>query len=79
VIDGKKRIIQAPTEGARSGVDTATFAEGDVWGMDILIASGTDGKVGDVPVVPRPVEVHAFVPLGQASPRLSYFSVSKGQ
>lgn len=45
VIDGKKRIIQAPTEGARSGVDSATFAEGDVWGMDILIVSGTDGKV----------------------------------
>lgn len=45
VIDGKKRIIQAPTEGARSGVDSATFAEGDVWGMDILVVSGTDGKV----------------------------------
>ena len=46
VIDGKKRIIQAPTEGARSGVDTVSFAEGDVWGLDILITSGTDGKVG---------------------------------
>lgn len=46
VIDGKKRIIQAPTEGARTGVDTVTFAEGDVWGLDVLITSGTDGKVG---------------------------------
>lgn len=62
VIDGKKRIIQAPTEGARSGVDTAAFAEGDVWGMDILITSGTDGKVGDAPVVARFVEVHALLP-----------------
>ncbi|KAF8312526.1 proliferation-associated protein 1 [Clavulina sp. PMI_390] len=49
VIDGKKRIIQAPTEGSRSGVDSATFADGDVWGMDILIASGTDGKAKQAP------------------------------
>jgi len=49
VIDGKKRVIQAPTEGSRSGVDTATFAEGDVWGMDILITSGTDGKARQAP------------------------------
>jgi len=49
VIDGKKRIIQAPTEGARSGVDTVTFAEGDVWGLDILITSGTDGKARQAP------------------------------
>jgi len=49
VIDGKKRIIQAPTEGSRSGVDTATFAEGDVWGMDLLITSGTDGKARQAP------------------------------
>ncbi|KAF9520917.1 hypothetical protein BS47DRAFT_1286724 [Hydnum rufescens UP504] len=45
VIDGKKRIILNPSEGSRSGVDTATFAEGDVWGMDILITSGPEGRV----------------------------------
>ena len=45
VIDGKKRIILNPTEGSRTGVDSATFAEGDVWGLDILITSGSDGKV----------------------------------
>jgi len=49
VIDGKKRIIQAPTEGSRSGVDTVTFAEGDVWGLDVLITSGTDGKARQAP------------------------------
>jgi len=49
VIDGKKRIIQAPSEGSRTGVDSATFAEGDVWGMDILIVSGTDGKAKQAP------------------------------
>ena len=27
------------------GGGTGVVAEGDVWGMDILIASGTDGKV----------------------------------
>jgi hypothetical protein len=46
VIDGKKRIIQSPSEGSRSGVDSATFAEGDVWGLDVLIVSGSEAKVG---------------------------------
>ncbi|KAF8754224.1 Proliferation-associated protein 1 [Rhizoctonia solani] len=45
VIDGKKRIILNPTPELKSGLDTATFAEGDVWGIDILVASTDDGKV----------------------------------
>ncbi|KAG8685444.1 Curved DNA-binding protein (42 kDa protein) [Ceratobasidium sp. 394] len=44
VIDGKKRIILNPTPELRSGLETATFAEGDVWGIDILVASNEDGK-----------------------------------
>ena len=45
IIDGKKRVILNPSGGSRSGVDSATFAEGDVFGMDILIVSGTEAKV----------------------------------
>lgn len=45
VIDGKKRILLNPSEGARTGVEACTFAEGEVWGMDILVTSGSDGKV----------------------------------
>ncbi|CAE6426894.1 unnamed protein product [Rhizoctonia solani] len=45
VIDGKKRIILNPTPELKSGLDTATFAEGEVWGIDILVASNDDGKV----------------------------------
>lgn len=79
MIDGKKRIIQAPTDGSRSGVDTATFAEGDVWGMDILITSGTDGKVDDVWAVPDFLIGSFLISLGEASSGLSHFSVSKVQ
>ena len=49
LIDGKKRIILNPPEGARTGVDTCTFEEGEVWGVDILITSGSDGKVRSWP------------------------------
>lgn len=45
VIDGKKRIILNPSPELKSGFDTVTFAEGDVWGIDILVASTEDGKV----------------------------------
>ncbi|KAG9123548.1 Curved DNA-binding protein (42 kDa protein) [Ceratobasidium sp. 392] len=44
VIDGKKRIILNPTPELRSGLDTATFSEGDIWGIDILVASTENGK-----------------------------------
>ena len=45
VIDGKKRIILNPTEAQKRDFEAATFAEGEVYGMDVLIASNEDGKV----------------------------------
>lgn len=45
VIDGKKRIILNPSEAQRREFESATFAEGEVYGIDILISSGEDGKV----------------------------------
>ena len=45
VIDGKKRIILNPSEAQKRDFETATFAENEVYGMDILISSGEDGKV----------------------------------
>lgn len=45
VIDGKKRIILNPSETQKREFEAATFAEGEVYGMDILISSGEDGKV----------------------------------
>ena len=45
VIDGKKRIILNPSEQQRRDFETVTFAENAVYGVDILISSGEDGKV----------------------------------
>src|SRR6266404_295829 len=45
IIDGKKRIILNPGEGQRKDFETVTFAEGEVYGIDILVSSGEDGKV----------------------------------
>lgn len=45
VIDGKKRIILNPNESQKREFETATFAEDEVYGIDILISSGEDGKV----------------------------------
>ena len=45
VIDGKKRIILNPSEQQRRDFETVTFAENEVYGVDILISSGEDGKV----------------------------------
>ncbi|KAF9073459.1 peptidase M24, structural domain-containing protein [Rhodocollybia butyracea] len=44
VIDGKKRIILNPSEGQKRDFEAATFAEGEVYGIDILVSSGEDGK-----------------------------------
>ncbi|KAF8969219.1 peptidase M24, structural domain-containing protein [Flammula alnicola] len=44
VIDGKKRIILNPSESQKRDFEGATFAEGEVYGIDILISSGEDGK-----------------------------------
>ena len=45
VIDGKKRIVLNPSEAQKREFETATFSEGEVWGIDILVSSGEDGKV----------------------------------
>jgi len=46
VIDGKKkRIILNPSDGQKRDFETVTFAEGEVYGVDILVSSGEDGKV----------------------------------
>ncbi|KAF9525650.1 peptidase M24, structural domain-containing protein [Crepidotus variabilis] len=44
VIDGKKRVILNPTEGQKRDFEAATFAEGEVYGIDVLISTGEDGK-----------------------------------
>ena len=45
VLDGKRRIILSPNEAQRKEVDTITFAENDVFGMEILVTSSEEGKV----------------------------------
>jgi hypothetical protein len=45
VIDGKKRIILNPNESQRRDFETATFAENEIYGIDVLVSSGEDGKV----------------------------------
>jgi len=45
VIDGKKRIVLNPSEAQKREFETVTFAEGEVWGIDVLVSSGEDGKV----------------------------------
>lgn len=44
VIDGKKRIILNPDAGQKTGFETAIFAEDEVYGIDVLVSSGEDGK-----------------------------------
>ena len=45
VIDGKKRIILNPSEQQKREFETITFAEDEVYGIDILVSTGEDGKV----------------------------------
>ncbi|EKM58365.1 uncharacterized protein PHACADRAFT_252626 [Phanerochaete carnosa HHB-10118-sp] len=44
IIDGKKRIILNPSESQKREFEAVTFAENEVWGIDILVSSGEDGK-----------------------------------
>ncbi|KAG9314983.1 peptidase M24, structural domain-containing protein [Chiua virens] len=44
VIDGKKRVILNPTETQKRDTETIVFAEDEVYGIDILVSSGEDGK-----------------------------------
>ena len=48
VIDGKKRIILNPSEAQKRDFETVTFAEDEVYGIDILVSSTEDGKVHPV-------------------------------
>ena len=45
IIDGKKRIVLNPSDSQKREFEAVTFAEGEVWGIDILVSSGEDGKV----------------------------------
>lgn len=45
VTDGKKRILLNPSPELRRDHETATFEEGEVYGVDVLIVTGADGKV----------------------------------
>ena len=45
MIDGKKRIILNPSEAQKRDFEAATFSEGEVYGVDVLISTGEDGKV----------------------------------
>lgn len=44
VTDGKKRIILNPSSEQRSGHETCSFEQGEVWGVDVLVVTGSDGK-----------------------------------
>jgi hypothetical protein len=56
VIDGKKRIILNPSETQKRDFESATFSEDEVYGIDILISSGEDGKVN----ICLPMEIMLF-------------------
>lgn len=45
MIDGKKRIIQNPSSEQKGSHEKCTFAENEVYGIDVLVSSHTDGKV----------------------------------
>jgi len=45
VIDGKKRIILNPSESQKREFEAVNFVEGEVYGIDILVSTGEDGKV----------------------------------
>lgn len=44
VTDGKKRIILNPAPEARRDHPVEVFEEGEVWGVDVLVVTGDDGK-----------------------------------
>lgn len=62
VIDGKKRIVLNPSEAQKREFEAATFAEGEVWGVDILVSSGEDGKVRESPLkAPSAPTMHSLI------------------
>ena len=46
VTDGKKRVLLNPTPELKRDHETCTFEEGEVYGVDVLVVTGPDGKVG---------------------------------
>jgi curved DNA binding protein len=44
VTDGKKRILLNPTPELKREHESCTFEEGEVYGVDILVVTGTDAK-----------------------------------
>lgn len=48
VTDGKKRVLLNPSPELRRDHETATFDEGEVYGVDVLVVTGTNGKVGSL-------------------------------
>lgn len=44
VMDGKKQIIQAPSDQQNREFERVEFAENEVYSVDILITSSTEGK-----------------------------------
>lgn len=44
VSDGKKRILLNPSPELKRDHETVTFEEGEVYGVDVLVVTGTDGK-----------------------------------
>lgn len=44
VTDGKKRILLGATPELKRDHESATFEEGEVYGVDVLLVTGTDGK-----------------------------------
>lgn len=68
VTDGKKRIILNPAADQRREHETATFEEGEVYGIDVLVVTGSDGKVRNVE--PKLV-ITSRVPQADHAPRPS--------
>lgn len=46
VIDGKKRIILNGNPQQKSDLGTHAFEEGEVYGVDVLVSTNKDNKVG---------------------------------
>ncbi|ORY27797.1 peptidase M24, structural domain-containing protein [Naematelia encephala] len=44
VTDGKKRILLNPSPELKRDHETCTFEEGEVYGVDVLLVTGSDGK-----------------------------------
>jgi hypothetical protein len=45
LVNDRRRIILNPTESQKSGFESVTFAENEVYGVDILVSSAETGKV----------------------------------